>query len=320
MHIDLSVTGHAVESVLTFFLIGLIGYVLAGRGWFTADAREMLSKLVTLVALPLYLIHNINSSMTKSELAQLAYGVVPPFISILFMLCLGLAAARFFGVPRLRRGIFCDGIVFSNTMYIGLPINLALFGEKAVPLVLLYYFANTLFFWSVGNYLMAADGDNSGQPILSLDTLKKILTPSMLGFIIGLVLLLLDVRLPAFLDNTARYMGNITTPLVMLSIGITIQRIGFSGIRFDRDMLLMFFGRFVASPASIILVAGFFSLPEMMHKVFIIQAALPMMSTLPILAIFHNIDGEYATVAVSASTLAGLVTIPLSALVANLVV
>jgi predicted permease len=96
--------------------------------------------------------------------------------------------------------------------------------------------------------------------------------------------------------------------------------VGVARIRFDRDMILMFLGRFVASPLMIILIIKFFPLPELMNKVFIIQASLPMMATLPVLSAFHGADAEYATVAVSASTLAGLATIPLSMLVATAVV
>ena len=42
-------------------------------------------------------------------------------------------------------------------MYIGLPVNLALFGDEALPFVLLYFFANTVFFWTVGNYSISHD-------------------------------------------------------------------------------------------------------------------------------------------------------------------
>ncbi|MDR1536363.1 MAG: AEC family transporter [Planctomycetota bacterium] len=315
---DFAVVVHAVESVATFFLIGLIGYVLAARGWFSRENREMITRLITQVALPLYLIHNINSAMSRSELLELAYGIAPAFMSISLMFCLALGAARLLKIPGPRRGVFCAGIAFSNTMYIGLPINLALFGPKAIPFVILYYFANTSLFWSAGSYLLAADGDASGQSAFRLETAKRILSPAVLGFAVGLLLLLLDWKPPIFLANAAMYMGSLTTPLAMVSIGVILQSLGLAGIRFDRDMLLMFFGRYVLSPASIILIAGCFGLPGLMRKVFIVQSALPMMSTLPILASFHRADGEYATVAVSASTLAGLVTIPLSMLAVNI--
>lgn len=321
MQLNLSVIAPAVESVLTFFLIGWIGYVLASRGWFGDEFKQTAARLVTLVALPFYLVHNINSSMSKSDLGQLAYGLLPPYISILVMLGLGAILVRAAGIRRLRRGIFRTGIAFSNTMYIGLPINLALFGGESIPFVILYYFANTSLFWSVGNHLVAADGGREAKPILNADTARGIFSPPMLGFLAGLALLGLDLKLPSFLANTAKYLGDITTPLTILLTGAILRGLGLSRIKFDRDLILVLAGRFVASPLvmilSMILVGLLFPLPDLMRKVFIIQSSLPLMSSTTILVAYHKTDEEFATVAVSASILAAVFTIPLFMLAAS---
>ena len=76
----------------------------------------------------------------------------------------------------------------SNTIFIGLPINLAIFGEKAVPYVLLYYIVNTSFFWTIGVFEIAKDSAIRKQATLSfhpLIFLKKLFTPALLGFMIG---------------------------------------------------------------------------------------------------------------------------------------
>ncbi|WZK65885.1 hypothetical protein V3472_12050 [Lacticaseibacillus rhamnosus] len=47
--------------------------------------------------------------------------------------------------------------VNANTIFIGLPLNLALFGDKAVPYFLMYYVVNTVSTWTVGAFIMAWD-------------------------------------------------------------------------------------------------------------------------------------------------------------------
>lgn len=42
-------------------------------------------------------------------------------------------------------------------MFIGLPVNLALFGEKSIPAVMLYYMVNTTFFWTLGVHNIVQD-------------------------------------------------------------------------------------------------------------------------------------------------------------------
>ena len=322
MQLNLSVIIPAVESVFTFFLIGCVGYILAGRGWFGNEFKQTTARLITLVALPFYLIYNINGSMSKSDLGQLAYGLIPPYLSIFVMLGLGAVASRAAGIPKARRGIFRTGIAFSNTMYIGLPINLALFGKESLPFVILYYFANTSLFWSVGNHLIASDGAKAPKSLFNMDTVRNIVSPPMLGFIAGLTLLALDLKLPAFLANTARLMGDITTPMVILLTGATLHGLGLSRIKFDPDLLLVLAGRFAASPLAMILsmslVSLLFPLPALMRKVFIIQSSLPLMSSTTILVAYHGADEEFATVSVSTSLLAGVLTIPFFMLVASL--
>lgn len=311
MPIDPAIVFHAIGSVFTFFIIGCIGYFLAKRGWFTPDSNRLISKLLLQVALPVYLLHNINSVLSKSELIHLAKGLPLPFISIFATLGVSMLLARVARIPRSRRGIFQTSCCFSNTMYIGLPVNLALFGEPALPYVLLYYFANCSLFWSIGNYQLASDNvADTGTRFFSRDTLSKIFSPPMIGFLTGLALLLVDVKLPAFLANTARLLGGMTTPLVLISIGVTLCEMGWNRIRIDKDLLLICLCRFAIAPLLVIGLIPVFGLSGMMAKVFIIQASLPVMSSIPMLAAFHKTDVEFATVSASATTLFSLVTIP----------
>lgn len=317
MSLDFDIVFHAVQSVMSFFIIGCIGYFLAKRGWFSDDSTLLISKLLTLVALPIYLLYNINTSMTKEQLLGMVYGTALPFTSILIVFGLSILTERLWPVPRNRRGIFFSSCSFSNTIYIGLPVNLALFGESALPYVLLYYFANTSMLWSVGNYCLASDGDGARTRILSLSTLKKIFSPPLIGFLIGMCLLLMNIKLPTVLATTARHLGGMTTPLVIIVLGVMIQNMGLSKIRFNRELALIMLYRFVVSPLLIIALAHFFPLPELMLKVFIIQSSLPVISSLALLLKYYNSDYDFATIVVSATTLASLVTIPVYMVVAS---
>ena len=311
MPFDTEIMYHAVQSVLTFFLIGCVGYFLARKGWFSDDSRKLISKLITEVALPVYLVYNVTTELSRDKLAHLAYGVVVPLVSVALNLALGMALARLLNLPANRRGIFSTAMGFSNTIFIGLPINLALFGDEALPYVLIYYFANASLFWTYGNYLLVSDGAAEKTPLFSLAMLKKIFPPPTVGFLLGMLLLLLNIPLPGYLANAAKHLGGMTTPLVILSIGVTLFSMGLAKIRFSRDLALIIFGRFVISPVIIMTLIHFFPLPDLMRKVFVIQASLPVMSNIAMLSSYYKSDSEYATVAVSATTLLSMLTVPI---------
>lgn len=311
MPIDFSGLVHAVESVVTFALIGALGYFLAMRNWFTRESNLLITKLITLVALPVYLLYNVNDGLTKDQLAHLAYGLIIPYVSIILLVVIGMGVSRLLKVPRERHGVFCVSCGLSNTMYIGLPVNLALFGEAALPYVLLYYFANSTIFWTMGNYLIASSGEGTTTKIFSMTTVKRVFSMPMIGFLVGLALLLLDIKLPAVIANTAKMLGSITTPLVLISIGVTLYDMGLSKIRPTLQLAYVMFSRFILSALLIIALSHFLPLPDMMRKIFIIQATLPVMSTTAMLASFYKSDPDFAAVSVSATTIMGIFTIPL---------
>lgn len=239
MGIDFSIILHALDSVFTFFIIGALGYFLAKKGWFPPGFNETISRLLMDAVLPVFLLHNINSFISRDDLGRMAQGILPPFVSILVTLTVSRLLIRVLGVAPNRRGIFATSCSYSNTMYIGVPVNMALFGPAALPYVLLYYFANCSLFWSLGNYQLASDASDVRIRFFSLGTLKKIFTLPMFGFLAGLTLLLLDVKLPSFLARAAGQLGGLTTPLVLISIGATLHDMGLSKIRFDRDLALV---------------------------------------------------------------------------------
>lgn len=302
---------HALGGIFGLLLVGMVGYVLAWKGWFSTESQMLLPKLVTYVALPPYLMSTFMSSFDRDNLLHLIYGSLLPFSSLVVTFALAFAAAKLFRVQRRHLGLFCACVSNSNTIFVGIPVNVALFGEEALPYVLLYYFASTIFFWTVGNYAISKDGEQGKEKVRLMDNIRHIFSPPMLGFLTGLTLILCKITLPPFLLDAAGYLGNLTTPLALLFIGITLYTIDLRKVRFDRDLILALIGRLIVSPLVITLLLPFFPIPELMGKVFIMQASLPVLMQAAILSAYYGADAEFGALMVSLSTLFSIVTIPL---------
>lgn len=302
---------HAIEGVLTLIFMGMTGCILASKGWFTAESKALFPKLVNYVSLPLFLLYSLLNAFHRDDLLHLIYGALVPFLSMVLCFLLSLVLGKIFSINKKHIGIFHASFTTSNSIFVGLPVTLALFGEKALPYTLLYFFANTTFFWTIGNYCMSMDSGKTKAALFSRSTVKRIFSGPIIGFLTALLLILLDVRLPDFIMNAAKYMGGMTTPLALLFIGITLQGMDLKKIRFNRDVIWVLLGRFVISPLTIMLVAWFLPVPNLMYKVFIIMASLPAMVQIVVLSSFYKTDTEYATLVVSVSTLLSIITIPL---------
>jgi predicted permease len=253
---------------------------------------------------------SLLSNFDREKLYTLAPGLVIPFASIGLCYLAALGIAKLIKVPRSRFGAFVSMFFVSNSIFIGLPVNLALFGDKSVPYVLLYYIANTSFFWTIGVYGISCDG---GQPEkFSLrEVVKKLISPPLMGFIAALIILALNIHLPRFVLDTCKYLGNLTTPLSMLFIGITIHSIDLREVKFDFEKIVLLFGRFVISPLIVLLLVKFHPVPTIMRDVFFMQAAMPVMTNSAVVTKAYNADYKYSAIMIFLSAIVSLIFIPL---------
>lgn len=172
---------NSLGCVLTMSLLAGAGYYTASRGWYDQNSQQLIARLVTFLSLPCYLFASVSERLTHDELLSLASAMIIPFASIWLVFFTSRAAAHIFRIERVHSGVFSSAYTASNNMFIGLPVSIALFGEEAVIPTLLYFFANTTFFWTMGNYMESIDGAVHDQrqipKVFSLTTIKRVFSP-----------------------------------------------------------------------------------------------------------------------------------------------
>lgn len=300
----------SISGILVILGMILVGFVIGEKGWFDDKSRDLLAKLVTQVALPCYMLYTITQRFTAADLLKMLPALRFPALSMVILLGIATGVARIFAVRQDRRGLFISMFFNSNTIFVGLPINQALFGDASIPYVLIYYMCNTTFFWTLGTYLIQRDGEGEAQFDLKT-SLKKVFSPPLMGFLLGLVLVMLQIKLPAFLASDLQYLGNLTTPLSMIFIGLSVSHVGVKQLVLGKDQLLILLGRFLVAPLLMASIVYWLPLPSLMKQVFIIQSAMPVMTNAPVVARLYGADSDYAAVMVTETTLATMVVIPI---------
>ena len=300
----------SISGILVILVMILVGFVIGEKGWFDDKSRGLLAKLVTQVALPCYMLYTITQRFTAADLLKMLPALRFPALSMVLLLGIATGVARIFAVRQDRRGLFISMFFNSNTIFVGLPINQALFGDASIPYVLIYYMCNTTFFWTLGTYLIQRDGEGEAQFDLKT-SLKKVFSPPLMGFLLGLVLVMLQIKLPVFLASDLQYLGNLTTPLSMIFIGLSVSHVGVKQLVLGKDQLLILLGRFLVAPLLMATIVYWVPLPSLMKQVFIIQSAMPVMTNAPVVARLYGADSDYAAVMVTETTLATMVVIPI---------
>ena len=303
----------SITSIIPIIAIIVLGYILQVKGWFGDAFGPNLSRLIMNVALPASIFVSVMKYLTLDKLISLSGGLLYTFVAFILGYIVAYIAVVVFKVRPGRRGTMMNTFVNANTIFIGLPLNVALFGDQALPYFLIYYITNTISTWTLGVYLMTSDSKSGQSKETSKFDWKKLLPAPLVGFLVALLCLILRISIPDFATNTLTYVGNIVTPLSLIYIGIVLAKAGLKTITFDKDTIVTLVGRFILAPLIMLLVLKFFApnMETVEFKTFMIQSATPALAVLPILANQGKGDVEFSTNVVTLSTVLFIVVIPI---------
>ncbi|MFD1483904.1 AEC family transporter [Lacticaseibacillus baoqingensis] len=313
----------SVQSILTIVLIIALGYFLQKQNWFDDAFGGTVSNVLMKVALPASIFISVLERLTLKTLVSLGSGLIYGFGTVIFGYLVAMVLVKLLKVRPGRRGAFINMFVNANTIFIGLPLNLALFGDQATPYFLMYYVVNTVSTWTLGAFLMSWDDPTKTKDSAEKKTFnwKKLLPAPLIGFVVALVFLLLNIPFVnvgwlGFAVNTLNYVGSLVTPLSLIYIGIILAKAGFSAIKFDRDTIIALLGRFVLAPTviTVLILFGMHmgnAVPTIEAQTLIVQASAPGLAVLPILTNQGHGDVEYATNVVTLSTVLFVIVVPI---------
>ncbi|MGI6755881.1 MAG: AEC family transporter [Atopobiaceae bacterium] len=305
----------SIESILPVLLIIALGFVLQGRGWFSDQFGPNISRLILNVAMPASIFVSVLSKLTLGDLASDLRSLLAGFGSVALCYVIAFIVVKVLHVRPGRRGLMINMFANANTIFVGMPLNIALFGESSMQYYLMYYIVNTVSTWTVGALLILSDPINPAQGTEGTEknvlNWKKLLPAPLVGFLVSLVFLVLAIPLPSFVTNTLSYVGELVTPLSLIYIGIVLNQAGLTSIRFDRDTIVALVGRFLVAPLTMLValrLVGIASGTE--YQTFMVQSAIAGLAVLPILANEGRGDVGYATNVVTTSTILFAVIVP----------
>lgn len=300
------------DTVAAILLMMAVGFVVAGCKWFKENnGSQVLSKLVVNIIIPINLFYKVVTAYSsRKELFSTVTGLPVPFLSIALMFLIALLFVKLFHVGPGRRGVFMNVVAMSNTVLVGITVIEPLLGPESEPYSLLYYTANTIFFWTLGTFLIRRDGGDQAK-LFSLANLKKVFAPPFISFLLGTAFVLLELPLPFVIDDVLSRFSDSCTPVSMLLIGSIIRSVPLREYRFGKDMIVGLVGRFVISPLVMAGICLLLPLPVLMKQTFFLMSCMPVMTQCGIMSREYNADYGYASTMVAATTAVCMLLIPL---------
>ena len=318
MTVSFSVTAQAVTSMLLLILIGLYS---AKTGIIDEPMSKKLSKLTVNVAQPFMLVNAlVNVEYSRENLMAglgiLGIGLLSHAILALF----AFLSAHYVRRDKTERILTEYSMTFVNAGFMGFPILSTLFGDMGLFWGAFYVVAFNLSVWSYGMIVLArAKGKHSGGEQIKINPLKMVLNHGTTPCLLGFLLFVLQIKLPAPVSASIGYMNNICTPIVLLVIGANLSRLPLKAIFLDAQMYIFSFLRLLAAPTLIALIYHLCGIPDDRVIFFTIMASLPTAAVTTMFAEIYDLRPDYASKTVGMSTLLSMFTIPVAVAICNLI-
>lgn len=287
-------------------LVLFIG-MLARRvfGWGGREA-DVLNGLVVDVTLPALLFVVLGREGIQWRAAEaLPAATIALFVSLV----LGAATARAFGLRRAEIGSAALVAGFSNTGFLGLPLTLALFPGKPTAFsaaLLCDVCITTALLWTVGRAF--AERMGTGKPFEMKTALLLLVKPMMLATALGAISHELGLSLPRFALDALDGLGKATSPLVFLSLGLSLDVRALSGRAFPVFALCVI--KLFVMPLVALGFVRLFRAPPPMATVAVLQSAMPSALITAIVAAQAGADRHLAVAVCTLTTLASIGSLP----------
>jgi hypothetical protein len=255
--------------VIPIFALIAIGFLTVRTGLISRAAGEGLSEFVFVLAIPALLFRTVATA----DLPNLNPGPYWAAYFIPLALCWFVASlfVRASGRDRVERAVIGFSAAQSNTVLIGIPLILGVFGQAGkVPVVLLLVVHLPITMTIVTVLVERGGGAKAG-----LNLAKSLLThPILLGIFAGLALRFSGMQLPAIPLKILTFLGDTAAPCALVATGMSLVRVSFSGSK--TIIVLITALKLVVHPLLVFLLATkVFGLPPVWAGAATLFAACP---------------------------------------------
>lgn len=303
--------GAVTESILILGIVMAIGFVAVKIRYVGTNLRDSIATVIMKFTLPLLVITTLTKLEFTAELAKNAITMmILAFVSIAALFGISCITARFFKLSDSDRVVYKCLNCFGNAIFLAYPLIESVFGAEGLLFAAFYAFINDALLWTGGVYLVSREQSrqNGGSGKVSL---KKLLNPATVSFLIALIMLLLRVRLPGILQDVCSGIGSMTIYLSMLFIGMTLAQIDFRNIYKRGSLFFIVAFKMILVPVGLIYLTKLLPIDTALRGAFILEVAMPAQTITTVLLERYGADTVYASEAIFVTTALSLGTLPL---------
>jgi len=293
--------------LLEMFIIMLFGFILVKLNVLNMNGSQQIAHMLTHFIIPITLALSFQRPFDPNQLTNLMWA----FIASLFIILSRILWSTF--VLRNKRAVDRYATIFSNSVYIGIPIILPTLGYDGILFLSIYVVVSNTFQFTYGIWLLS-QGEEEMSPR------RILLNPAVLGAGTGLILYLAQIQLPTVIYNGLDTIAGLSSPLGMILLGGYLARSQIKQIFLNIPNYWTATNRLLITP--LLGIIGLWLLPISNPTVLLTLAVVNSTPTAVNAALFSQIYGgdyEYGAQIVVLTSILSLITLPVLLTVSNIV-
>ncbi|MBR5815817.1 MAG: AEC family transporter, partial [Anaerotignum sp.] len=284
-----------IYQLITMVILMIVGVILHKKNLLSVANAKGLSIVLTRVAVPC----NMVVLLQRDYSPEIFKGFLVTCLATYGMCSVG--ALMFFIVGKMMKmkprdlGLFSGGGVYSNVIFMGQPLILAMYGAEGLIFCVAVMFTCNVFLFTVCSVLFAMGSENKK----TLKAMAKEICTSLIciSAVIGLFCFANEIRLPQPVFDVMQYSANTTVCLSMIYIGSLLAAANVREIFKDKVVYIFSFFTLIIMPIITKAICHTF-MSGMALSVLVVLMATPAAAALPSFADQYGAEGLIFCVAV----------------------
>lgn len=295
---------NAIEiTIISIVLMIGLGYFLKRIDFLSEKDIDPLNKIVMYILMPCM----IFAALYSADMSLLPTLGILPFV--ILTASIGSGVISYIVLKRLHyddKKIWSVlvTVMIANTAFMGYPVNLGVYGHPGFLRAIFCDLATTCMFLLLSFVLVLKFGGTVKRAFREI-----LLFPPLWAVVLGISFNLLNIPIGPVLDKTVNYLADGAIPLIMISLGLSIELGGLA-----RSKAMVIFTSIVklgVFPLIALIVVSLLGLTGLQHDVGIIEAAMPSGMLSLLLAITYKLDYELTSDCILINTVISLITLPI---------
>ena len=288
-----------INVMLSFFLVSSFGYYLGKKTILNDETANHISSILVIYIFGITMVKSFIRPFDIEELKII--GLV--FIITVVVLIINIIITKF--IFKDDEAVEKYAVIFNNKGFVGIPVVAAVLGDQNVIYLIPAIIMSNIFVWTFGNKLLGLKA--------KFDLKSLLLNPSILAFLVGLVIFIMPFELPKPMVMTINYLAALNTPLAMLLLGYFLRKESIIPVLRKLNVWKVTILRLIISPLIVAIMMKYLPIDnDNLKMVMILAWACPTAMNTSLFVSHSGKDPTYAAQITATTSLLSVITIPLT--------